>query len=456
MSTSKLSYLITLTVATFCLTGLFLPAQAAEKARPGKARLVLVPLHTGADSKPMLAQMEAALIRGLQQQYEVLHGKEVVQSFRNASRKTGQDARKKECEELSCLQQAARDLHAELIASALVLKTEGGYLLSLSIKNVITDRSVMEASLPCNGCDRSQLIDKLKGLSIALVPVAATPAVKPVPAATAIATPAATTVKMPPRNFQPGQVFKDCADCPDMVAIPAGSFDIGSTGSNVQDEKPGRRVTIDQSFAMGKIEITRGQFAAFVSATGHDTDDQCLKLVDGKWEAFGDNDWRNPGYPQDDSHPVACVDWFDAQAYVKWLSNRTGKHYQLPTESQWEYACRAGEQNEYCGSDNPDSVAWYNQNSDRTTHPAGTKLANQFGLYDMNGNVVEWVQDSYHDQYKGIPDDGSAWAGNGSKRVLRGGSWIYSWNRVRAAFRSVSAPGYRYFDSGFRVERKLP
>jgi len=241
-----------------------------------------------------------------------------------------------------------------------------------------------------------------------------------------------------------------------MVVIPAGSFDIGSTDSNVQDEKPVRRITIDQPFAMGKSEITRGQFAAFVSATGHDTDDQCLKLDDGKWETFGDNDWRNPGYPQDDSHPVACVDWFDAQAYVKWLSNRTGMHYQLPTESQWEYACRAGEHNEYCGSDNPDSVAWYDQNSDRSTHPAGAKLANQFGLFDMNGNVVEWVQDSYHGQYNGIPDDGSAWAGNGSKRVLRGGSWIYSRSRVRAAFRSISAPGYRYFDSGFRVARKLP
>jgi formylglycine-generating enzyme required for sulfatase activity len=448
MSKSKLRYLITLTVATFCLASLFLPAQAAEKNRPGKARLVLVPLHTGADSKPMLAQMEAALIRGLQQRYEVLHGKEVIQSFRKASRKTGQGVHNQDCDEIGCQKLAAGDLRAELFASALVIKTEDGYLLSLNIKNVVTDQPEMEASLSCSGCDRSQLFDKLKGLSMALVPVAATPAVKPAQAA--------TPVKIPPRNFQPGEIFKDCPDCPDMVVIPAGSFDIGSNDSNVQDEKPGRRITIDQPFAMGKIEITRGQFAAFVNATGHDTDDQCLKLDGGKWEAFGDIDWHNPGYSQDDSHPVACVDWFDAQAYVKWLSNRTGKHYQLPTESQWEYACRAGEQKKYCGSDDPDSVAWYDQNSNESTHPAGTKQANQFGLFDMNGNVVEWVRDSYHDQYNGIPDDGSAWAGNGSKRVLRGGSWIYSRDRVRAAFRSVSAPGYRYFDSGFRVERKLP
>lgn len=254
---------------------------------------------------------------------------------------------------------------------------------------------------------------------------------------------------------QPEEIFKDCAACPDMVMIPAGSFDMGSFGSDEKDEKPGRRVMIEQPFAMGKIEITRGQFAAFVSATRYDAGDKCLMLADDKWEEFSGKNWRNPGYSQDDSHPVACVNWIDAQAYVKWLSLQTGKHYQLPTESQWEYACRAGTQIEYCGSDNVDSVAWDDQNSGKTTHPAATKQANAFGLYDMSGNVGEWVEDNYHGHYNGLPSDGSAWIGDSATRVIRGGSWSYQPRGVRAAFRSASAPEYRYFDIGFRVVRML-
>jgi formylglycine-generating enzyme required for sulfatase activity len=265
----------------------------------------------------------------------------------------------------------------------------------------------------------------------------------------------ANAAAMPPHHREPGDVFKDCANCPDMVVIPAGSFDMGSINSEEKDEKPEHRVTIDQPFAMGKIEITRGQFEVFVSASGYDAGDKCLMLEGGKWEESSGN-WNAPGYPQDDSHPVACINWNDAQAYIKWLSLRTGAHYQLPTESQWEYACRAGEQIDYCGSDSLDSVAWYDQNSGKATHPAAAKQANAFGLYDMSGNVGEWTEDSYHDSYIGASIDGSAWSGDSSKRVLRGGSWVYYQNGARSAFRSVSAPGYRYFDSGFRVVRALP
>jgi formylglycine-generating enzyme required for sulfatase activity len=267
-----------------------------------------------------------------------------------------------------------------------------------------------------------------------------------------------------PGSLEPGKVFRDCADCPDMVVIPAGSFDMGSAGSEEKDEKPEHRVTIKQPFAMGKIEITRGQFAAFASAEGYDAGDKCWMLAVDKWEESS-GDWRNPGYPQNDSHPVACINWNDAQAYVTWLSLKTGRHYQLPAESQWEYACRAGglveegeqaERREYCGSNNPDNVAWYDHNSGQATHPAASKQANAFGLYDMSGNVGEWMEDSYHNRYNGAPSDGSAWAGNSTKRVLRGGSWLYYQIGARSAFRSASAPEYRYFDTGFRVVRTLP
>jgi formylglycine-generating enzyme required for sulfatase activity len=231
-----------------------------------------------------------------------------------------------------------------------------------------------------------------------------------------------------------GKVFKDCAECPEMVEIPAGSFDMGSNNGEA-NEKPVHRVTLARSFAIGKTEITQQQ-----------------------WHALMGNE---PSYFTGcgDSCPVEQVSWDDAQAYLQKLNAKTGKQYRLPSEAEWEYACRAGSQQEYCGSDNADNVAWNSFNSGsflrNTPHPAATKQANAFGLFDMSGNVWEWVADSYHDNYNGAPVDGSAWEG-GSKRVLRGGSWGYDAKYGRAAFRSMFGPSYRYYSYGFRVVRVLP
>jgi formylglycine-generating enzyme required for sulfatase activity len=445
MSNSKFRNLTVITIATFCLIATSLAAQAAdqtEKDQPGKERLVLMPLQAGENDKRLMAQMETELIQGLGQQYEVISGKRVIKALKKASNKTKHGARNKGCDEMRCLKYVANELRAKIFAMVHETKTEEGYLLTLDIKNVMTDQAVLRIAMPCKGCDQLQAPDE----NGTRAPVAATH--------TAIPT------TMPERILEPGEYFRDCVDCPDMVVIPSGSFDMGSIDSDEKDEKPDHRVILEQTFAMGRIEITKGQFAAFVSATGHDAGDQCWTLKGDQWKVSASNNWRDPGYTQDDNHPVACINWIDARAYVKWLSDQTGKHYQLPSESQWEYACRGGEQIEYCGSDNVDSVAWYDQNSGKTTHPAATKQANAFGLYDMSGNVGEWVEDSYHDRYhdgyNAAPSDGSAWAGDVSKRVLRGGSWLYSRNGERSAFRSVSSPDYRYFDTGFRVARTLP
>jgi formylglycine-generating enzyme required for sulfatase activity len=259
-----------------------------------------------------------------------------------------------------------------------------------------------------------------------------------------------------PKPLKPGEIFRDCPNCPDMVVIKAGDFDMGSVYSEEKDEKPERRISIAKPFAMGSTEITRDQFAMFVRASGYNAGNQCMAIVDDKWEEVSVTSWVNPGYTQEDNHPVACINWNDAQAYVKWLSRMTGKHYQLPTETQWEYACKAGEQAQYCGNDDPEGVAWYEHNSANATHPVATKQPNAFGLYDMSGNVGEWVEDNYHVNYTGLPVDGSAWAGENENRVLRGGSWSYSRTGLRSTFRSVSAPEYRYFDTGFRVVSVLP
>ncbi len=231
-----------------------------------------------------------------------------------------------------------------------------------------------------------------------------------------------------------GKTFKDCADCPEMVEIPAGSFAMGSNKGE-PDEKPLHNVTIAQSFAIGKTEVTQQQ-----------------------WQAVMGN---NPSYFSEcgDTCPVEQVSWNDVQLFIKKLNTKTGKQYRLPSEAEWEYACRAGKQQEYCGSDAADSVAWNSFNSGsfffNTPHPVASKQANAFGLYDMSGNVWEWVADNYHDNYNGAPEDGSAWV-NGSMHVLRGGSWGKDAKFGRAVARSKFSANYRDFSYGFRLARTLP
>ena len=230
-----------------------------------------------------------------------------------------------------------------------------------------------------------------------------------------------------------GKVFKDCPDCPEMVVIPAGSFDMGS--NKEPNEKPVHRVTISRPFAMGKTEVTQGQWKAIM----------------------GDNPskYTNCG----DNCPVEQVKWDDAQAFIEKLNAKTGKQYRLPSEAEWEYACRAGGQQEYCGSDNLDSVGWYGGlakpvgNSGKATSPVASKQANAWGLYDMSGNVWEWVADVYHDSYNGAPTDGSVWQGDSTMHVPRGGSWSYSQS---AAKRGGSESDFRYSTIGFRLAKSLP
>jgi formylglycine-generating enzyme required for sulfatase activity len=231
------------------------------------------------------------------------------------------------------------------------------------------------------------------------------------------------------------QEFKDCPECPEMVELPAGSFDMGANGTE-SNEKPVHQVVFGKPFAICKTEITQAQWRA----------------------VMGSNPSSFTGCG--DTCPVEQVSWDDIQSYIQKLNAKTGKQYRLPSEAEWEYACRAGKQQEYCGSDNADSVAWNGFNSGsfffNAPHPVATKQANAFGLYDMSGNVWEWVADTYHDSYSGAPSDGSAWEGGSSGRVLRGGSWGQDAKFGRAAVRSRFATNYRYYSYGFRLARTLP
>ncbi|MEE9544528.1 MAG: formylglycine-generating enzyme family protein, partial [Rhodospirillales bacterium] len=238
-----------------------------------------------------------------------------------------------------------------------------------------------------------------------------------------------------------GQVFRDCADCPEMVVIAKGSFRMGDlSGGGDSDEKPVHRVTIPNAFAVGKYEVTFTEWDACVSAGGCNG----LRPKDRGWGR--------------DSRPVINVSWNDAKEYVGWLSRKTGQEYRIPSESEWEYAARAGTGTKWsCGNKEGclGGVAWYAGNSGSRTHPVGQKGANGFGLYDMHGNVWEWVEDCKQ-SYSGTPTDGSAQTGSNScDRVSRGGFWDGHSRDLRAADRDGDPPDLRDGILGFRLARTL-
>jgi formylglycine-generating enzyme required for sulfatase activity len=275
------------------------------------------------------------------------------------------------------------------------------------------------------------------------------------------------------------KTIRDCSSCPTMVIIPAGNFSMGSavseTGHN-KDENPVHQVIIG-TFLLSSTEITRGQFSEFVKETGYNTGDQCWTIEDGKYEERSAN-WGKISYAQNNSHPVVCISWNDATAYTEWLSHKTGKSYRLPTEAEWEYAARGKTRTARYWGESPDNACQYANVADKIaqklikpaatwqvhncedgfayTAPVGSFKANAFGLHDMLGNVWEWVEDSYHDSYQGAPANGSAWAGNGKKHVIRGGSWYDAPRFVRAAERDKAISERRYDNFGFRIARNLP
>ena len=252
----------------------------------------------------------------------------------------------------------------------------------------------------------------------------------PPPSANSVASAPPASAPVAARNAD--TVLKDCPACPTIIKVPAGEFMMGSSPSEAgrySDEGPQHRVAV-RSFSMGRTEVTQAQWRAVMGS--------------------------NPSHFTScgDDCPVEVVSWDDAQKFVARLSSQTGHAYRLPSEAEWEYACRAGSQQRYCGSDNVEDVAWFDSNSRATTHAAALKRPNGWGLYDMSGNVFEWTQDCWNANYNGAPTDGSAWTqGDCSQRVVRGGSWDNYPQFLRAANRSRSTTASRYNYGGFRVAR---
>jgi formylglycine-generating enzyme required for sulfatase activity len=284
------------------------------------------------------------------------------------------------------------------------------------------------------------------------------------------------------RGLKPKDTFRECAGCPEMVVVPAGSFTMGSPASEKDresNEGPQHLVTIGQPFAVGKLHVTVDQFAAFVTETRYADGSKCRVYEHPKWADRTDRPWRNPGFVQEGSHPVVCVSWDDASAYVKWLAKKTGKPYRLLSEAEWEYAARGrtspGAYPRFWFGDDEKALCQYGNGPDQKaqeagaagggapcndgyayTSPAGHYAPNAFGLYDMAGNAFQWVADCWHASYEDAPGDGSAWtAGScpGDSHVWRGGSWHWTTSGLRAARRNAYANATNY--TGFRVARTL-
>ena len=255
--------------------------------------------------------------------------------------------------------------------------------------------------------------------------------------------------------------FKDCEGCPEMVIVPAGSFVAGSTAAEsaaenlphdlALREQPPKKITITGSFAIGKFEVTRGQFSMFVRDTQWTPDGPCAVLEDGpenRWRARADRNWRNPGFEQTDLHPVVCVNVKDALAYTDWLSRKTGHRYRLPSGGEWEYAARADSSVTRPWSDQAAAACEHANGSDISranahnrgvadparfflctdghvyTAPVGSFKPNAFGLHDMLGNVLEWTSDCLNTSQADAFFDGRARrTGDCQSQINRGGAW---------------------------------
>jgi formylglycine-generating enzyme required for sulfatase activity len=249
-----------------------------------------------------------------------------------------------------------------------------------------------------------------------------------------------------------GESFKDCADCPEMVIAPAGSFTMGTPEAeegHQASESLQHEVRISKPFAAGRFSVTFAQWDACVA--------------DGGCGGYRPDD---KGWGRDD-RPVINVNWNDAKAYVRWLSNKTGHEYRLLSEAEREYAARAGATTPFWWG-TPISTAQANFNGDYTysgdqkgenrkqTLPVKSFQANPWGLYQVHGNVWEWVEDCWNESYRKAPADGTAWtAGDCTRRVLRGGSWSFIPHVCRSGARAKNPADFRAHTIGFRLARTL-
>jgi sulfatase modifying factor 1 len=286
--------------------------------------------------------------------------------------------------------------------------------------------------------------------------------------------------------------FRDCEDCPEMIRVPSGSFEMGSSAEALMEaqvpepfaayQTPQHAVRLARPFAIGKYPVTRAQFEHFVLATDHQTADLCWSwnVKAERYEQQQQLTWRNPGFPQSPSDPAVCISWDDAKAYVAWLSQVTNKTYRLPSESEREYVTRGGSETAWPWGDTTNAICEHANVSDRSrlavhrltrqtretafdcedgfvyTAPVGSFAPNIYGVYDTLGNVWEWIEDCFAENYETAPSDSTAVQSNNcAQRTLRGGSWFTFTFLDRPGARYGAMPTDRSGHVGFRIARPL-
>ena len=264
--------------------------------------------------------------------------------------------------------------------------------------------------------------------------------------------------------------FKDCSDCPEMVVVPAISFTMGSPEDEPERPTVGETqiaIRIERPFAVGRYAVTRAEFEAFVRTTKHETQGGCHATTSFGWEQRADLNWKSPGFPQDDFHPVVCLNWNDANAYVQWLKETTNKGYRLLSETEREFVARTALPTPFWwGSTISTEQANYNGNYAYNHGPTGENrkgtvrvdsfISNPWGLYNVHGNVWEWTADCWNESNIGNPGTGEPReTGECNLRIVRGGSWFSKPSALRAAFRFKDEISDRSVNGGFRVARDL-
>ncbi|WP_342624966.1 formylglycine-generating enzyme family protein [Pseudomonas alkylphenolica] len=260
---------------------------------------------------------------------------------------------------------------------------------------------------------------------------------------------------------KPGTVFRDCkAACPEMLVLPAGSFMMGTPDDEVgrqPDEGPLHQVTFAKPFAIGRYPVTAGEWSAYLRESG-------VKIADGDTRPGRECKASKPRYKQGPKQPAVCMSYHDVEAYAAWLTKKTGKHYRMLSEAEREYAARAGSTGPFPFPLDPNAEYEISQHANvygpkdgfSFTSPVGSFPANAFGVYDMHGNVYEWVADCSHDDYVGAPADGSAWKEPGCELVqIRGNDWGEAPIFSRSGNRNNSLPDNRGDWIGFRLAREL-
>ncbi|WJV25074.1 MULTISPECIES: dihydropyoverdine dehydrogenase [Pseudomonas] len=262
---------------------------------------------------------------------------------------------------------------------------------------------------------------------------------------------------------KPGSVFKDCKNCPEMVVLPAGSFVMGTPEDEVgrePDEGPQHTVTFNKAFAMSRFHVTAGELDAYIRETGtviKDGDERPGRLCQAS----------KPRYEQGPRQPAVCVDYADVQAYARWLSKKTGQHYRMVSEAEREYAARAGSSGSFPFPFDEEGQYQITQHANTYgpkdgysySAPVGSYPPNAFGMYDMHGNVYEWVADCWHPDYVGAPADGRAWmeesGGVCLDAQIRGNDWGEAPVFSRSGNRNSRKREVRGDWLSFRVVREL-